>query len=75
MTRLAIEVAPARVRVLGQNIRTLRTQRGLTTRQLSDKAGISDPMLRHIEAGENSPSLWVYVALCEALRLPRPALT
>jgi transcriptional regulator with XRE-family HTH domain len=42
---------------LGEKLRTLRTGRGLTVRQLGDILGVDHSHITKIERGENIPSL------------------
>ena len=56
------------------NLRLLRESKLLGVRQLARLAGISYPMLRHIEREESLPSVTTYKALCKALNLPNPPL-
>ena len=54
----------------GQNpIRVWREYRGLTQRELAEKAGISKPYLSQIEAGKRKGSAAVLSALASALGL------
>jgi transcriptional regulator with XRE-family HTH domain len=52
---------------VGQNVRRLRQERGVTLSELAASAGISLPMLSRLEKGDVSPSLETLVALAEAL--------
>jgi len=42
---------------LGKKLRTLRTGRGLTVRQLGDILGVNHSHITKIEKGENIPSI------------------
>lgn len=46
-------------RIVGANVRRLRTQRGLTQEQLAHDAEIDVTYLRGIEAGRRNPSVAV----------------
>jgi transcriptional regulator with XRE-family HTH domain len=46
---------------LGQAIRQLRLERGLTQRQLADAADINETWVSHIESGRTNPA-WGTVA-------------
>src|SRR5512139_30819 len=52
---------------VGQNVRRLRQERGVTLSDLAASAGISLAMLSRLEKGDVSPSLETLVALAEAL--------
>ena len=54
---------------LGQRVRALREDRGLTLRELAARAGIDATTLSGIERGGN-PQLSSLVGLASALRLP-----
>lgn len=58
------------LRGLGERIRNLRAERGLTLTALSTKSGISVAMLSHIERGKTSPSLKLLDKLRVALGVP-----
>ena len=59
-------VSPVALQV-GQNVRRLRQERGVTLSELAASAGISLPMLSRLEKGDVSPSLETLAALAEAL--------
>jgi transcriptional regulator with XRE-family HTH domain len=42
---------------LARRVRELRTGQGLTTRQLAERAGISQGAVSHLETGRRAPSL------------------
>jgi transcriptional regulator with XRE-family HTH domain len=55
-------------RQLGQAIKRLRTQRGLTQAQLAERAGISQPYLSQLEAGtKGRPAVQIVQTLAKAL--------
>jgi transcriptional regulator with XRE-family HTH domain len=55
-------------RKLGQAIRRLREQRGLTQEQLAEKAKVSQPYLSHLEGGRRqSPSVTMVHRIAKAL--------
>jgi quercetin dioxygenase-like cupin family protein/DNA-binding Xre family transcriptional regulator len=58
------------LRGLGERIKNLRGDRGLTLTALSAKSGISVAMLSHIERGKTSPSLKLLDRLRVALGVP-----
>lgn len=49
------------------HIKKLRENKGLSLRQLADKAGISHSSLYYIETGERQPSFYVMCLLSLAL--------
>ncbi|WP_051444940.1 cupin domain-containing protein [Desulfocurvus vexinensis] len=53
--------------LLGQRIRMLRRQQGLTLRALADGAGCSESMLSKLENGKGNPSINVLHAVSRAL--------
>jgi len=55
---------------LGQRVRELRRQRGMTQATLADKAGVSLVYVKKLEAGEfTSPSFPVLERLAKALKV------
>ena len=55
-------------RQLGQTIKRLRTQRGLTQAQLAERAGISQPYLSQLEAGaKERPAVQIVQKLAQVL--------
>ena len=54
-------------RRLGNRIRKLRSQAGLTQAQLADRAGLSDEFMSRLERGKKSPSLATAGRIAEAL--------
>jgi transcriptional regulator with XRE-family HTH domain len=59
---------------LGQAIRELRGQRGLTQRQLADAADVNETWISHIEAGRTNPACGTVVRIAGALGVPVSAL-
>jgi transcriptional regulator with XRE-family HTH domain len=56
---------------LGQAVESLRTQRGLTQKQLADQAGMSDAYISRLENGVvPNPKLGDLIALSKALDIP-----
>lgn len=64
------DLKQARV-LFGGRVRKLRENRGIIQADLSRTLGISQKTLGGIEAGQNWPSLPVYIALCRALEAGR----
>lgn len=54
---------------LGANVRHLRTERGLTIKDLADKAGLSSRFLGEVERGRANPSLHSLQELAGALEV------
>lgn len=55
---------------LGQILKTLRKQKGLTLEQLSDTTGVSKPMLSQLERGETNPTVVTLWKISTGLRVP-----
>lgn len=54
---------------VGRRIYLARNERGMTVAALAEKCGINDVYLRHIEGGVKTPSLPVFVDICNALKV------
>ena len=54
---------------LGRRIHTARRERGLTGEKLSELCSINAVYLRQIESGLKTPSLPVFVSICQALNV------
>jgi len=52
---------------LGQVVRELRTDRGLTQRQLGQAADVNETWVSHIEAGRTNPAWGTVARLAAAL--------
>ncbi len=52
---------------LGQVLRELRTERGLTQRELGQAADINETWISHIEAGRSNPAWGTVARLATAL--------
>jgi transcriptional regulator with XRE-family HTH domain len=61
-------------RDIGNFIRDLRRNAGVSLRQLADKAGVSNPYLSQIERGLRKPSAEVLQQIATALRVSTPAM-
>jgi len=59
---------------LGDRVRQLRKQRGLTLRKLATEIGVSTPALCRWEKGETRPKKSNIQALADAFRLTEPEL-
>lgn len=54
---------------LGKRINTSRKERGLTSERLSELCNINSTYLRQIESGKKTPSLPVFVTICQQLNV------
>jgi transcriptional regulator with XRE-family HTH domain len=54
--------------LVGENVRRLRIQRGLTQAQLAEALGKSTDMVSRIERGDAAPSFETLEALCAVLQ-------
>lgn len=66
----AADLAP----LVGQNLRRLRTQRGLSLERLAKLSSVSRAMLGQIELGQSAPTINVMWKIARALELPFSAL-
>ncbi len=55
--------------VIGNVFRRLRRERGITLRELAERAQVSVPYLSEIERGRKEPSSEILAAICRALEL------
>lgn len=55
---------------LGQILRTLRKQKGLTLDQLAETTGVSKPMLSQLERGETNPTVVTLWKISTGLHVP-----
>ena len=55
--------------ILGRNIYKARRDRGLSSDKLSEICDITPSYLRQVEAGSKTPSLPLFVELCNQLRV------
>lgn len=56
-------------KLLGRKINIARKEAGFTSEKLSELCSINATYLRQIEAGVKSPSLPVFTALCQELKV------
>lgn len=54
-------------KLLGRRINLARKDKGLTSEKLSEACHINATYLRQIEAGSRSPSLPMFISICEHL--------
>lgn len=70
--------SPAAGRAIGRDvgdfIRNLRRNAGVSLRQLADKAGVSNPYLSQVERGLRKPSAEVLQQIASALRVSTPVM-
>lgn len=66
------ELRRERLRELGQRVRVLRNQTGLTGAQLANRAGVAQPTISKIETGRMLPSSEVISRIAEALGVDVP---
>jgi transcriptional regulator with XRE-family HTH domain len=62
----AAALSPA---VIGARVKALRESAGLSLRDLSERSGVSAPMLSQVERGETSPTLTVAARIASGLEL------
>jgi XRE family transcriptional regulator, regulator of sulfur utilization len=62
----AAALSPA---VIGARVKALRESAGLSLRDLSERSGVSAPMLSQVERGETSPTLTVAARIAAGLEL------
>ena len=55
--------------ILGRNIYKARRDRGLSSDKLSELCGVTPSYLRQVEAGSKTPSLPLFVELCNQLNV------
>lgn len=60
---------------IGENIRRIRKERGLTLKQLGDAVGVSEAYIRAYESGRRNPKQQSLEALASALHVNVEALT
>lgn len=60
---------------IGENIRRIRKQRGLTLKQLGDEVGVSEAYIRAYETGRRNPKQQSLEAIAKALCVNVEALT
>ncbi len=58
------------IKLIQENIKKYRKQKGLTQEQLSELAGISCDYLSEIERGKKVPSLKRFILIADALEIP-----
>jgi transcriptional regulator with XRE-family HTH domain len=66
--------SPNITRVVGENLRRLRTLRALSLERLSRASGVSRAMLNQVELGRSAPTINVLWKIAHALAVPFSAL-
>jgi transcriptional regulator with XRE-family HTH domain len=61
-------------KLVGQNVRRIRQQRGLTQEQLSEKSGFTQQYLSGLESGRRNPTIVSIYQLAMALGVDHIAL-
>lgn len=61
--------------IIGENIKAIREERGLSLEKLSRLADVSKSMLGQIERGESSPTVNVLWKISNGLKIPFSSLT
>ena len=65
---------PDQQRRVHNRLAVLRTERGLSRKQLADKLGINYQTIGYIERGDYTPSLELALTIAELFRLPVEAI-
>jgi putative transcriptional regulator len=65
---------PDSQRRVHNRLAVLRTERGLSRRQLADKLGINYQTIGYIERGDYNPSLELALTIADLFRLPIEAI-
>jgi XRE family transcriptional regulator, aerobic/anaerobic benzoate catabolism transcriptional regulator len=68
------DTGEAFLRTLGERVRELRAQRGMTRRSLARESGVSERYLAQLEAGQGNPSILVIRHLARAFGILPEAL-
>lgn len=55
--------------LLGERVKQLRIQKGLSQRKLADIMGKDHPAISLIESGKTNPSFWFLLELANALEI------
>jgi transcriptional regulator with XRE-family HTH domain len=53
--------------VFAKELRELRTKAGLTQEEVGSRAGVSREYVSMLESGKNTPTIDVFIRLCEAI--------
>jgi transcriptional regulator with XRE-family HTH domain len=65
----AMIAAPEKAPPIGLRVRALREAMGLSLRELSERSGVSAPMLSQVERGETSPTIVIARRIAAGLEL------
>jgi transcriptional regulator with XRE-family HTH domain len=69
-----LDASPDLTRVIGGNLRRLRTRRGLSLERLARASGVSRAMLGQVELAQSTPTIHVLWKISSALGVPFSAL-
>lgn len=69
-----MRISKDRALAMGRSIRTLRSKRNLTQKELAELSGVSESSLRSYELGTRYPKAECIVAIAEALGVPPETL-
>lgn len=56
-------------RTIGQNVKRIRTQRGLSMDQVAELTGVSKSMIARIESGASTPTVTTLWKICNGLKV------
>ena len=70
-----VESTEELTRVVGENLRRLRTRRGLSLERLAQASGVSRAMLGQVELGRSMPTIGVLWKIARSLDAPLTAFT
>jgi transcriptional regulator with XRE-family HTH domain len=70
----ALDSAADMAVIVGQNLRRLRTERGLSLERLAKNSGVSRAMLGQIELGQSAPTITLVWKIARALEVPFAAM-
>ena len=60
--------------LVGQNVRRIRTEKGMTQEQLAEASGLSQQYLSGLENGERNPTVITLFEVAQALHVSHEAL-
>lgn len=52
----------------GEKLKAIRTEKGISTKELAEKAGMSEVQIKNLEQGKNIPSALTILKLSTALK-------
>ena len=68
--KLAVKGRDEMVKTIGERIRELRNERGLTQKELGERAGIAEPTIRRYELGKLNPKFETVQKIASGLNVP-----